>query len=327
MLDNFPRSRIFINNTDLRQTADGKEGGINMKMTALYLRLSRDDGTGGESESINNQRSFLRDYCKKNNLTDISEYIDDGYSGLSFDRPGFNKMLEDIESGAIGIVITKDLSRLGRDYILTGHYLERYFPAKNIRYIAVTDGIDSCQDIDEMTPFRSVINDMYARDISKKVRSALDTRRNNGKFIGSQAPYGYKKSEVEKGLLVPDENTAMYVERIFKIYLQSPGLSSAARRLDSEGIPTPSQVRGTGDSKWSVTMLKRILTNPTYKGCLTQRRTKKINHKLNKRINLPSDDWAIIENTHTALVSGELFSSAAQKLASSKYDMSKRNGT
>ena len=159
-------------------------------LTALYLRLSRDDGTVTASESIMNQRAFLLKYAKENDLNVVEIFSDDGYSGLSFDRPDFNRMIKMIEEKRINTVVTKDLSRLGRDYIEVGKYLDKYFPLHGVRYIAVNDGIDteSQSSSNDMTPFRAVFNDMYAKDISKKVRTALTTKKVNGKFIGSQPP-------------------------------------------------------------------------------------------------------------------------------------------
>ncbi len=165
-----------------------------MDKAALYLRLSREDGEG-ESGSIKNQRELLMEYARVNSIEVLKIYDDDGYSGLSFERPGFKRMINDIESGHVDTVITKDMSRLGRDYIMTGHYLERYFPSKGVRFIAVNDGIDTNAGVSELMPFKAVFNDLYARDISQKVRGALKARMIKGQFIGAQAPFGYKKEE------------------------------------------------------------------------------------------------------------------------------------
>jgi DNA invertase Pin-like site-specific DNA recombinase len=166
----------------------------------LYLRLSREDDNKEDlSESIKNQQSFLLTYAQQKNFTIINIYIDDGYSGTNFDRPAFKEMLKDIESGRINTVMTKDMSRLGRDYITTGYYIEKYFPEHNVRYIAVNDNMDSYDGSgNDIAPFKSVINDIYAKDISQKVRTALDVKKKNGKFIGSYAPYGYKKDDKQK---------------------------------------------------------------------------------------------------------------------------------
>ena len=161
----------------------------------LYLRLSREDGEG-ESQSIASQRLLLTNYCAQQGIPIGGEYVDDGYSGTNFQRPAFLRLLADIEAGLIDVVITKDLSRLGRDYIMTGHYLERYFPEKGVRYIALGDNIDTLRGQDDMTPFRAVVNDLYARDISRKVRASLDAKKRAGQFIGARPPYGDRKSVV-----------------------------------------------------------------------------------------------------------------------------------
>ena len=166
----------------------------------MYIRLSREDGDKQESESISNQRNILQRYVKENNLNFIKEYVDDGISGTTFDRPSFNELLQDIENQNINMVITKDLSRLGRDYIKTGFYIEDYFPKNNVRYVAITDGIDTYIDStnNDITPFKAIMNDMYAKDISKKVRTALTAKKQAGRFIGSSAPFGYRREKKKK---------------------------------------------------------------------------------------------------------------------------------
>lgn len=297
-------------------------------LTALYLRLSReDDDTDSVSESIKNQQAFLEKFAQDNALPVAKIYIDDGYSGTNFDRPGFTAMLADIECGRINTVVTKDLSRLGRDYILTGHYLERYFPSHNVRYIAVNDSIDTQAAAagSDMTPFRSVINDMYARDISQKVRTALNTRKQQGKFIGSSAPYGYAKDPVDKNHLVIDEDTACTVRRIFRLCLQGMRLLGIANLLSAEKIPTPSAAKGAAYTQkrfagvWNEIMVGRILTNPTYIGNLTQNRARKISYKVDKKIALPQSEWVVVENTHEPIVSKEDFESVRSILQTRSY--------
>ena len=184
--------------------------------TALYMRLSKEDGERGESESIRNQRSLLLHFVKKHEIANVKEYIDDGYSGTQFDRPAFQKMLRDIEQGKIQMVVTKDLSRLGRDYIQTGYYLEQYFPEHAVRYISLLDGIDSREDsaVSDITPFRAVINDMYAKDISRKIKSVKHDKQKKGLFIGGKAPYGYVLSATERNKLVIDWEAAKVVQQI-----------------------------------------------------------------------------------------------------------------
>ncbi|MFZ5985827.1 MAG: recombinase family protein [Bacillota bacterium] len=186
----------------------------------LYLRLSKEDDTYNQSESILNQKDYLSDIVIKNGWTLVDTYVDDGFTGTNFDRPGFNMLLNDIEEKKINLVITKDLSRLGRDYIKTGYYIEQYFPEHGVRFIAVNDGIDTFSQNNsnnDLSPFKSVMNDMYAKDISKKVRSTMDNKRANGKFIGAFAPYGYVKSPENKNKLVIDPETSPIIKQIFKV--------------------------------------------------------------------------------------------------------------
>lgn len=298
---------------------------------ALYLRLSREDDKKEDlSESIKNQQSFLLAYAQQNNLSIINIYIDDGYSGTNFDRPAFKEMLRDIESEKVNTVITKDMSRLGRDYITTGHYIERYFPEHKVRYIAVNDGIDTYMGTgSDIAPFKSVINDIYAKDISQKVRTALDDKKKNGKFIGSFAPYGYKKDDKNKNKLIIDEETARYVRMIFDMCLKGNMLLGIANKLSIQGIPTPAQAKNLTISTkrfkgiWNDVIIKRILTNPTYIGNLTQNRTKKINYKIKKRIQLPQEEWISAKGTHEAIIDLQSFEAVQSILKSRTYKSKK----
>ena len=294
---------------------------------ALYLRLSKeDDDKKIESESIKNQRDFLTEYVEKLNCKVSEIYIDDGYSGTNFERPDFKRLISDIDTGKINTVITKDLSRLGRDYIQTGYFLEKYFPSKGVRFIAVNDGIDtSIEDSgnNDMSPFRSVINDMYAKDISKKVRTALTTKKKNRKFIGSFAPYGYKKDPNDNGHLIIDEDTAPIVREIFKLYLEETSFIGIAKRLTNENVPTPSQSKQKLPTQkrfkglWNDVIIRRILTNETYIGNLTQNRSRKISYKVDKKINLTEKDWIIVPNTHEGIIVKEDYE-AVQKILSTR---------
>ncbi len=297
--------------------------------TALYLRLSRDDEKLSESESITNQRDFLQRYAQAHALCVTAVFIDDGYSGTSFDRPDFKRMLAMIEEKLIDTVLTKDLSRLGRDYIQTGYFLEQYFPLHNVRYIAVNDGIDTALGGagNDMSPFRAVFNDMYARDISKKVRTALQTKKLKGEFIGSRPPYGYWKDPQDKNRLVPDGATAGVVQEIYRRYLSGESLAGIARALSREGIPAPSaRYQPSGGGAWNDTTVGRILSNPTYAGDLTQNRSRKINYKLNRKITLPREAWITVSGTHPPLISQADFACAARLLKTRGYDTRKRGG-
>jgi len=298
----------------------------------LYLRLSREDEDNTEvSQSIINQKDFLTEYAITNGLNIIDYYIDDGYSGTNFDRPDFNRLIEDIENKRINTVVTKDLSRLGRDYIMTGYYIEKYFPSKNVRYIAITDGVDSyVENSNDMTPFKAVINDMYAKDISRKVRTAKTTQKLRGDFIGAFAPYGYKKSEDNKNKLVIDEEKAIIVKRIFKMAVDGMSIKGIAQQLSNEKIPTPSAVKnltrtqkGVTKGLWNTTAIQRILTNPTYIGNLTQNRLRKVSYKVDKLNHIPKEQWITIPDTHEAIVSEEDFDTVQSLLSKRSYTKTK----
>ena len=210
----------------------------------IYIRLSREDEDKlSESESIINQKSLLLQYAKENNLRVYDIYIDDGYSGTNFDRPGFNRLLEDIEKKKVNMVITKDMSRLGRDYIGTGNLIERYFPEHNVRYIAVTDNIDTFLDNsnNDIAPFKAIMNDMYAKDISKKIKASLKAKQKEGKFVGGRTPFGYDIDSENKNHLVINEEQAKVVQRIYKMALEGMTYFKIAKQLTEECVKTPAQ--------------------------------------------------------------------------------------
>ena len=290
-----------------------------MEPAALYLRLSQEDGERwGESQSISNQRIFLTQYCQANGFTVAECYIDDGYTGTNFNRPGFQRLLRDIERGKIKTVITKDLSRLGRDYIETGRYVECYFPEKGIRYIAVNDGVDTGKEEsagNDMSAFKAVFNDFYARDVSRKVRSALTAKRRAGKFIGAWAPYGYQKDPKQPGKLVPDPESAGVVRRIYRDFLKGESVRGIAEGLTEDKIPTPMEKRSGGlkaQRRWNESTIRRILTCETYAGNLTQNQSKTISYKVKKRIPVPKKEWIVVSNTHEPLITKEEFQMAQQ---------------
>lgn len=294
----------------------------------LYLRLSHEDEDGAkESQSITNQRTFLMQYLEKLGWTAAETYIDDGFTGTNFDRPAFQRMIWDIEERRIDTVITKDLSRLGRDYIEVGSYLQRYFPKMGVRYIAVSDGYDSqsSSGMNMAMPFLSVVNDMYAQDISRKVRNTLTARKQQGKFTGASAPFGYTKDPAERGHLLVDDQAAGIVEEIFRDFLLNGSVLGVAKRLTEQGVPTPSAYKGDVNTQsrfpgvWSDSMVRRILTNPTYIGTLTQNRTRKINYKVDKRENLPPDQWIMVEHTHTPVIDRTVFEKAQELLSVRSY--------
>ena len=294
---------------------------------AIYIRLSRDDGDKQESESIGNQRDIIMRYIKENHLQFIDEYVDDGISGTTFERPGFQRMISDIEQQRINMVITKDLSRLGREYIQTGQYIERYFPEHNIRYVAINDGIDtfsntSCNDI---TPFKSILNDMYAKDISKKVRSVIKEKQIKGEYMCTVAPYGYKKDKVQKNHLVIDENTSYIVKDIFKMYLNGNSVYHIRDYLNNKNIQSPSGYarKQIEIKKWNSVTILNILSNKAYIGTTVANKRTNLSYKSKKRIKVPIEEYIITENTHKPIIEKEDFEKVQFLLA--KKSINKKN--
>ena len=284
----------------------------------LYIRLSREDENKTDvSESITNQKSLLLQYVKENNLRVYDIYIDDGYSGTTFDRPGFNRLINDIENKLVNMVITKDMSRLGRDYIKTGYYLEKYFPEHNIRYIAITDNIDTYLDNsnNDIAPFKAIMNDYYAKDISKKIKSSLRAKQKEGKWVGSRCPYGYDKDINNKNHLVINEEQAGIVRYIFDLSLNGLTCFKIANKLTLENIKTPAQYYNfnwknnynMNMGKWHPKTIKDILTNRLYTGDLVQNRRSKVNYKIKKVVYNKECDYIVVPNTHEAIIDKELF--------------------
>lgn len=294
----------------------------------LYIRLSREDGDKEESSSVTNQREILKRYVsEQENFFIVKEYVDDGYTGTNFDRPGFKRMIEDIEAGIIDTVITKDLSRLGRERLGVGHYTEIYFPEHNVRYIALLDNIDTYFDagMNDMAPFKGVINDMYVRDISKKIRSSLIERKKAGNFLGVTAPYGYQKDPNNKFHLIINEKEAEVVKRVFRLYLEGNGLTRIAQILTKDGILVPGESRDIGKtrrtalySSWKQTTIRRILDNRVYLGELVQFKRRKINYKSKRRITVPEEERYICKGTHEAIIDEESFNAVQNILKKNK---------
>ena len=290
----------------------------NIYSAGLYIRLSReDDDKVMMSESITNQKSLLLQYVKENNLNVYDIYIDDGYSGTNFDRPSFNRLLKDIELGKVNMVITKDMSRLGRDYIGTGNLIEKYFPKRNVRYIAVTDNIDTFLDNpnNDIAPFKAIMNDMYAKDISKKIKSSLKAKQKEGKFVGSRTPFGYDKDSKNKNHLVINEEKALVVKKIFDMCMNGLSFFKIAKELTSEGVKTPAQYysfewKSNYNFKygqWHSKTIKDILTNQMYTGDMVQNKRVKVNYKVKKVIRNNTSDYIIVENTHEPIIDKETF--------------------
>lgn len=297
---------------------------------AIYLRLSREDGDVDEgaklvSNSISNQKALIMDFLKSHAEIEIhSVYADDGYSGVNFDRPDFQRMLEAIRKGIVNCVIVKDLSRFGRNYIEAGRYIEKVFPMLGVRFIAITDNYDSLEaqggyGTDMVVPFKNLINDAYCRDISIKIRSHLEMKRKKGEYIGAFAVYGYRKDEGNKSKLVIDEYAAGVVRDIFAMKLCGLSQQAIAEKLDADGILSPMEYKksiginlettfkkGT-QARWSYNSVTRILKNEIYTGILAQGKQTTPNYKIKTRVMKPEEEWVKVENTHEAIISAKDF--------------------
>lgn len=297
----------------------------------LYLRLSRDDDNPGESESIQNQRSLLQAYAAREGLSIVGEYVDDGWSGTSFDRPRFQAMLRDMEQHRFEVVLVKDLSRLGRDYIQTGRYLELVFPEHGVRLIAVGDGIDTARADTDLAPFRNVINEMYARDTSRKIRGALHAKMQAGKYIGNFAPYGYQKDPKDKNHLIPDERAAIVVRRIFVWAVAGKQPAEIARMLNERGEPPPAVYRTlvhpglnpdhySKRKAWTSVGVSRMLRDVVYLGHIAQGKTEKISFKSKKTREKQADVWIVVPNQHEPLVSKQTFAAVQRQRSARRCD-------
>lgn len=299
--------------------------------TALYLRLSHDDELQGESSSIQTQRMQLQEYARTHNLHIVDEYVDDGYSGVNFDRPSFQRMIDDIEDGKINCVITKDLSRLGRNYILTGQYTEVYFPSKGVRYIAVNDNVDTLNGESELAPFLNILNEMHARQTSKKVKAALHTRRMNGAHWGPYTPLGYRKDPEQKGHLLVDPETKWIVEKIFDLAAHGMGAAKITRVLVEEQVPTPGWLHYSREGTyarfyenepeekryaWNITAVKKILKDENYIGNSIHNRLSVMSFKNKKLTRNPESEWIRVENTHEAIIPLDVFRQVQGQIAS-----------
>lgn len=295
-----------------------------------YFRLSREDIVScgdkdkAESDSIVNQRALVKEFLKAHpDIQIYQEKVDDGFSGVNFERPAFKEMLEDIKSGRVNCVIVKDLSRFGRDYIEAGRYIEKIFPYLGVRFIAINDNVDTASGIsgaeEMLIPFKNLINDAYCRDISIKIRSHLDIKRKNGQYIGSFAPYGYMKSPDDKNKLIVDEKAASVVRQIFKWKIEGMSGERIAEKLNGLGVPTPMEYKqGNGENfqsgfrrkailKWQAYNVNYILRNEIYTGVLLQGKTASLNYKVKKRTKKEEKDWIRCEDSHEAIVSKEDF--------------------
>lgn len=297
----------------------------------LYLRLSRDDGDKEESNSITGQRELLRDYISQR--PEFREYavrVDDGFSGSTFERPSFQKMIEDVKAGRTDCIIVKDLSRFGRNYLDAGEYIEKIFPFLGVRFIAVNDNYDSLGDKkasdDLIIPFKNLINEAYCRDISVKIRSQLEIKRKNGQFLGSFAAFGYLKDEQNKNKLVVDQYAADIVRDIFKWKLEGVSPQDIADALNKLGVLSPMEYKRSLGMKfttsfktnskalWSAGAVIRVLKNPIYTGVLVQGKETTPSYKVHKRVTKDESEWSVIEDSHEAIISKIDFDSVQKVL-------------
>ncbi|WP_444659772.1 recombinase family protein [Caproiciproducens sp. R2] len=280
---------------------------------AIYLRLSRDDQNGNtESMSISNQRDMLMAYCKERGWNIYDIYVDDGFTGTNFERPGFQRMIGDIEEGYVSVVLTKDLSRLGRNYVMTGQYTDFFFPEHGVRYVAVNDSYDSAKEDNDIAPFKNILNEMYAKDISKKIRSARQISAKQGKFMGSKPPFGYVKSPEDKHLLIIDPPAAEIIKRLFREFAAGESGRNIATKLNTEGVDTPADyyfkqtrkraTRSDTLQQWGSGTILQLLRNQVYIGDMVQCKRKVSSFKTKKRLVTNPDAWVIVEGTHEPII-------------------------
>lgn len=313
----------------------------------IYLRLSQEDKVkkDTESNSIENQRRIIKKYIDSNeDLVFISEYADDGYSGTSFNRPGFQEMLKDLKNSKIDTIIVKDLSRFGRNYVEVGRFLEDTFPTMRVRFISIIDKIDSFKNPESsssmLVNFKNLINDEYARDISRKIKSVYRIKQKKGEYIAAHVPFGYRKDPDNKYHLLIDMEGAKIVKLIFELALNNKTAIQIADYLNERKFPTPSQYKkqkgqfyktnivtdeNIDEIKWNPRIISNILRNEIYTGNLIQNKKNKISYKLKKRIDVEKEDWIKVENTHEALVSKEDFKWIQEKYYSKIIQIRRKN--
>ena len=304
-------------------------------VTALYARLSKDDDLVGDSNSIVHQKEILAKYAKEHGFTNIEFYVDDGFSGTNFNRPDFQRMMADAEEGKISTVIVKDMSRFGRDYIMVGYYTEIYFSNLNIRFIAINDNVDSnIQTENDLTPFKNVFNEWYARDTSKKIRAVFKAKGNSGKHLSTNPPFGYKKDPNDKDKWIIDDEAAATVRRIFQMYVDGYRISEIGHKLTEEKVETPilyymnrgikTNARSEYPEIWDLMSIKYILSQTAYAGHTVNFQTAVKSYKTKKQIRLPKEDWIIYRNTQEPIIDEKTFETVQQmrkvKRARTKYN-------
>lgn len=308
----------------------------NIHRVGIYLRLSRDDGnSNAESMSIVTQKRMLTDYVKERGWDLAETYIDDGYSGTTFDRPAFQRMLKDIEHGYIDCVITKDLSRLGRNYAKTGYYTEEYFLEHGVRYIAVNDNVDTMKDDNDIAPFKNILNEMYAKDISRKIRSARAVNAKQGKFLGSKPPFGYTRCPTDKHKLIIDEKPAQIISRMFEMFASGDSGRHISEVFNNEGILSPrayfyqqiGRENPLNESMtWNSNTVMQLLKNQVYIGNMVQGKRRVTSFKTKSRAVVPEEDWIVVEDTHEAIVGKDVWARVQQKIASGKSPRVTKSG-
>ena len=290
------------------------------KITALYCRLSQDDGREGESNSISNQKEILAQYARANGFHNTMFFVDDGISGTTFDRPDFQRMQRMIENGEIGVVIVKDLSRFGRNYLDVGEYLEIKYPTLGVRFIAIQENVDTLKNTGtEMMPFNNIFNEWYAAQTSKKIRAVWKSKADKGERIAAAIPYGYIKSQDDPKQWIIDEEAAKVVRYIFELTLEGLGPMKIARRLEDEQILSPTayylengrkssnDISARGKCAWSTTSVRHILENRQYTGCTVNFKTSLVSYKVHKTVYNPEEEWQIIPNTQEAIINEDTF--------------------
>ena len=303
---------------------------------AVYCRLSQDDGNIGESNSIQTQKTLLTQYCSENHIPIAGYYCDDGWSGTNFERPQFRQMMDDIEDGKINTVIVKDLSRFGREYAQMGLYIEHYFEEKGIRFISVAENIDSNNGTDNLLfPFTNVVNSYYARQASSKTKAAHRARAKSGMFIGSRAPFGYKKDPNDRHKLIIDPPAAEIVDMIFKMFADGIGYVRMTKILRERKILNPQAYFNRNnpsyyksdywrkDFDWHATSIRAILNNPVYLGKTVFGRTKTKGFFDKRRIEAPENEWVVCENTHEAIITQELWDTVHKMMKAKRRENTK----
>ena len=308
----------------------------NIYKVALYMRLSQDDRNYGDSVSIETQRTILRTYARDNGLDIVDEYVDDGWSGTNFDRPAFQRMMEDVDAGKINCIVTKDLSRFGREHVMMDYYLEFIFPEKHIRYIAVAENEDTEKGLTDCVPFKNLFNEWYAKDTSRKVKGALRAKFSVGEYICAYAPLGYKKDPEVKNHLIIDEETRWIIEKIFDLAAHGWGAAKITRTLREEKVPTPGWMNytrygtfanvyaGAPEEKawaWTISQIKSITHDEVYIGNSVHGQQTTLSYKNKKRIRKPEEYWFRVENTHEALVPKEVFAQIQEQIDNRRRKM------